>query len=148
MGSPNLTKVLITALIATFLITVLFGAYSEFVVINNVTVEAKYAAAFNSIGAQYGGFGGIAATASDQGLVKNILGFGKSAISGTINVFVVGLDAMGSFFSMIPIVGNIVTAIGTVIPEFKALLGLFTIIFGVYIAMSYIKSASNKSELP
>lgn len=146
--NPNLTKILIAALLGTFLITMLFGSYSNFIVVNNVTLDEKYQDAFESISGQYGAFGSLAETTSDQGLVKNILDFGKNSITGTVNVFVVGLDAIGSFFAVIPLVGNITSAIATVLPGFEALLGLFTLIFVLYIAMSYIKSASNKSELP
>jgi hypothetical protein len=49
---------------------------------------------------------------------------------------------------MIPIIKNIVEAVANIIPGFRALLGLFTLILVVYIAMSYIKAVSNKTELP
>lgn len=147
-GNPTLTKILMASLIATFLIAITFGAYSEFIVLNNATIEDKYSEAFNTIGAQYGNFGGLAKTTSDPGLVKNIFSFGKNVVSGTVNVFVVGLDAIGSFFSMIPIISNVVESIATVIPGFQALLGLLTTLIVLYIGMRYIQSTSNKYELP
>ena len=149
MGNPTLTKILIASLIGTFIVSMCFGAYSEFVVINNVTLEDKYVDAFNNIANQYSSFGSIAENnVSDQGLVRNILDVGKSGITSAMNVFVVGLDAIGGFFSMIPIIKNIVEAVANIIPGFRALLGLFTLILVVYIAMSYIKAVSNKTELP
>jgi hypothetical protein len=149
MGNPNLTKILIASLVGTFLIAMLFVSYSDFVVINNVTIDSRYSDAFNSISSQYNSFDSLAANnVSNEGLVRNIFGTGKSVISSTINVFVVGLDAIGSFFSMIPLIGNVIQAISNVLPGFEALLGLATTIIGLYIAMSYIKSASNKTELP
>lgn len=147
-GNPTLTKILMASLVATFLIAITFGAYSEFIVLNNATIEDKYSEAFNIIGAQYGNFGNLAKTTSDQGLVKNIFSFGKNVVSGTVNVFVVGLDAIGSFFSMIPIISNVVESIATVIPGFQALLGLLTTLIVLYIGMRYIQSTSNKYELP
>jgi hypothetical protein len=81
-------------------------------------------------------------------LVKNILNFGGNLLTGTVNVFVVGLQAMGSFFAMIPIIGNILSAITFAVPALAGLVGLALIITGVYIAMRYIQSVSNKSELP
>lgn len=147
-GNPTLTKILMAALVATFLIAITFGAYSEFIVLNNATIEDKYSEAFNTIGAQYGNFENLAKTTSDQGLVKNIFSFGKNVVSGTVNVFVVGLDAIGSFFSMIPIISNVVESIALVIPGFQALLGLLTTLIVLYIGMRYIQSTSNKYELP
>ncbi|HPJ87104.1 MAG TPA: hypothetical protein PLU55_03255 [Candidatus Pacearchaeota archaeon] len=147
-GNPTLTKILMASLVATFLIAITFGAYSEFIVLNNATIEDKYSEAFNTIGAQYGNFGNLAKTTSDQGLVKNIFSFGKNVVSGTVNVFVVGLDAIGSFFSMIPIISNVVESIALVIPGFQALLGLLTTLIVLYIGMRYIQSTSNKYELP
>ena len=147
-GNPTLTKILMASLVATFLIAITFGAYSEFIVLNNSTIEDKYSEAFNTIGAQYGNFGNLAKTTSDQGLVKNIFSFGKNVVSGTVNVFVVGLDAIGSFFSMIPIISNVVESIALVIPGFQALLGLLTTLIVLYIGMRYIQSTSNKYELP
>lgn len=147
-GNPTLTKILMASLVATFLIAITFGAYSEFIVLNNTTIEDKYSEAFNTIGAQYGNFGNLAKTTSDQGLVKNIFSFGKNVVSGTVNVFVVGLDAIGSFFSMIPIISNVVESIALVIPGFQALLGLLTTLIVLYIGMRYIQSTSNKYELP
>lgn len=147
-GNPTLTKILMASLVGTFLIAITFGAYSEFIVLNNATIEDKYSEAFNTIGAQYGNFGNLAKTTSDQGLVKNIFSFGKNVVSGTVNVFVVGLDAIGSFFSMIPIISNVVESIALVIPGFQALLGLLTTLIVLYIGMRYIQSTSNKYELP
>lgn len=147
-GNPTLTKILMASLVATFLIAITFGAYSEFIVLNNATIEDKYSEAFNTIGAQYGNFENLAKTTSDQGLVKNIFSFGKNVVSGTVNVFVVGLDAIGSFFSMIPIISNVVESIALVIPGFQALLGLLTTLIVLYIGMRYIQSTSNKYELP
>lgn len=149
MGNPTLTKVLIAALIGTFLVAITFGVYSEFVVVNNVTIDSQYSDAFNKIAGQYSGFSSLAENnISNQGLVRNILDVGKSGITSAMNVFVVGLEAIGGFFSMIPIIKNIVEAITNVLPGFKAILGLFTVILTIYIAMSYIKSVSNKTELP
>ena len=79
-GNPTLTKILMASLVATFLIAITFGAYSEFIVLNNATIEDKYSEAFNTIGAQYGNFGNLAKTTSDQGLVKNIFSFGKNVV--------------------------------------------------------------------
>lgn len=149
MGNPTLTKVLIAALIGTFLIAMLFGAYSEFAVINHSNIDERYQEAFTNIAAQYNNFGTIATVdVGDQGLVKSILDVGKSGITAAMNVFVVGLDAIGGFFNMIPIIRNIVSVIGNVIPGIQPLLGLFTLILILYIAMSYIKSVSNKPDLP
>ncbi|MCK9430224.1 MAG: hypothetical protein M0R17_09495 [Candidatus Omnitrophica bacterium] len=148
-GNPTLTKILIGSLVGTFLISLLFVSYSEFVVLNNVTLEDKYATAFSSIANQYSNFGSIAENnVSDQSLVRNILDVGKSGITSAMNVFVVGLDAIGGFFSMIPIIKNIIEAISTAIPEFQALLGLATIIIVLYFSMAYIKAVSNKQDLP
>lgn len=148
MGDINLTKILFAGLVGTFVIATLFGVYSSFLSTNNVTIDEPYNTAFQKIGGNYSEFSSSAANASDQGLVKNILNFGRNAITGTINVFVVGLDAIGSMFSIIPIVGNIVSSITEAVPGLTPILGLFTTLFVLYMAMRYIKSVSNKQDLP
>jgi len=147
-GNISLTKMLFIGLISTFLIGTLFGVYSSYLSLNNATIEEPYNTAFQDIAAQYSDFGGIATTASNQSVVKNILDFGKNAITGTVNVFVVGLDAIGSMFSMIPLIGNVFSIVGSVIPGLNGVLGLLLIIIGLYIAMRYIQSTSNKTDLP
>lgn len=148
MANMSLTQIVFAGLIGTFVIAALFGVYTSYLSINGGTIEEPYNTAFQEIAAQYDNFGSIADTASDQGLVKNILDFGKNAITGTVNVFVVGLDAIGSFFSLIPVIGNVFSAISDAIPGFAGLLGLVTIVIGLYIAMRYIQSTSNKQDLP
>lgn len=148
MGNPTLTKVLFAALIGTFLISILFGMYSNFIYTNGAEIDEPYNTAFQEIGAKYDDFDNSAKVASNQSVVKNILDFGRNAVTGTVNVFVVGLDAIGSFFSMIPIFGSIFESISTAIPGFSAILGLASTLLALYIAMAYIKSASNKQDLP
>jgi len=139
---------LFAALISTFVIASFFGLYSEFVILNGAEIDEPYQSAFEDIASQYSGLETISNTAKDEGLVKNILDFGKNAITGTVNVFIVGLDAIGTFFQMVPIIGNIFSVLSNVFPGLGGLIGLLTIIMGVYVAMRYIQSASNKNDLP
>lgn len=152
MGNITLSKIVIAGLVGTLMIFLLLGAYSTFAITNNSTIDEKYSSALQTISNQYNGlnnsFGSTSINGSNEGTVKNILGFGKNAVSSTINVFVVGLDAIGSLFEVIPIIGTIVNVITDAIPGFSGLLGLLTIIIGFYIAMRYIQSTSNKTDLP
>lgn len=148
MGNPTLTKILMAALVGTFLVATLFGVYTSYLSINNVTIQEPYNTAFRTISEQYSSLDSISGTISNQGSVTNILDFGKNAITGTVNVFVVGLSAIGGFFSIIPILGNIIQVIAQVIPGFGALLGLFTTLITLFIFMRYIQSVSNKFDLP
>jgi hypothetical protein len=148
MGNISLTQMVFAGLVGTYFIASLFGVYFEFSVINGITIEEPYSTAFQDIAGQYAGFETIAETSSDQGLVKNILSVGENAITGAINVFVVGLDAVGSFFSLIPIIGNVFSAVSNAVPGFSKILGLLTIIISLYIAMRYIQTVTNKTELP
>jgi hypothetical protein len=147
-GNISLTKIVFTGLVGTFLIATLFGVYSEFIILNGATIDEKYVSAFEKIAAQYGEFDSTAKVASDQGFVKNILDFGRNAITGTVNVFVVGLTSIGSLFSLLPIIGNVFSALGTAVPALNGVLGLLTIIIGLYIPMRYIVSVTNKPDLP
>jgi hypothetical protein len=87
-------------------------------------------------------------TISNRSTVESILDFGSDLVTGTVNVFVTGLDAMGTFFELIPIWGKILTAVSVGIPQISALITLMILIVAVYIAMTYIKSVSNKDDLP
>jgi hypothetical protein len=148
MGDINFTKILFASLVTTFVIAMLFGVYAQYLAINGAEIDEPYNSAIQNIAGQYDGFSDVASSASDQGLVKNILDFGKNAITGTVNVFVIGLDAIGTFFTLIPLVGNVIAAITEAVPGLKPLLGLFTTLFGLYMGMRYIKSAGNKQDLP
>ena len=148
MGNITLTKILMSALIATFIIATLFGVYTSFCSLNNCSIDEPYKSAFGNLSSQYSGFSGVATGASDEGLVKSILNLGKNLVTGTVNVFIVGLDAIGKFFGMIPIIGNVFSILNSIFPALGGLIGLATVLIGLYIAMSYIKSASNKFDLP
>ena len=143
-----LTKMIFAGLVVTFLFGTLFGVYAEFIALNGGEIQEPYRTAFENIASQYSGFEGLSNNAADQGLVKNILDFGKGAITGTVNVFVIGLDAIGSFFSIIPIIGNIVSAVSQAVPGFQGLLGLLTVIITLYVSMRYIQTLTNKPDLP
>ena len=148
MGNPNLTRILFAGLLITFISTILITNYANFAVTNNLTIEEPYKSAFYNISNEYNNFSIIGETAKDQGLVKNILNFGESLATGTVNVFITGLEAMGTFFEMIPVWGNLLTAISLGIPQLSALISLLILIVGIYIAMRYIQSVSNKYEMP
>lgn len=126
----------------------LFANYADFAILNNASIDPQYQAIFNNISGQYNNLEGIGNTVKDRNLVTTILNFGSSAITGTVNVFVVGLTAIGTFFEMIPILGNILSAISLGIPGLSALITLVILILGIYVAMKYIQSVSNKQDLP
>ena len=148
MGNPNLTRILFAGLLITFISTIVITNYANFAVSNNLTIEEPYKSVFYNISNEYSNFSIIGETAKDQGLVKNILNFGESLATGTVNVFITGLEAMGTFFEMIPVWGNLLTAISLGIPQLSALISLLILIVGIYIAMRYIQSVSNKYEMP
>lgn len=148
MGNPSLTKVLYAGLIVTFVTAVLISNYATFAITNNSTIEEPYRSAFLNISEKYGEFANVGSTVKDEGLVKNILNFGENLVTGTVNVFVVGLEAMGTFFEMVPIYGDILSAISFGLPHLSALVSLAILMFGVFISMRYIQSVSNKNDLP
>ena len=148
MGNPNLTKILYAGLLITFVTAVLISNYATFAVRNNSTIEEPYKSVFYNISAKYSDFESVGNTVKDEGLVKNILNFGESLITGTVNVFVTGLEAMGTFFEMIPLFGDILSAISLGIPQLSALISLAIIMVGIFVAMRYIQSVSNKNDLP
>jgi hypothetical protein len=148
MANPNLTKLLFAGLIITFTITVLVSNYANFVVLNNSSIDEPYKSVFYNISSKYDDFADVGNTVKDEGLVKNILNFGSNLITGTVNVFVTGLEAMGTFFEMIPLFGDILAAISLGIPQLSGLISLAILIVGIFVAMRYIQSASNKYDLP
>ncbi len=148
MANPNLTKMLYMGLIVTFVTAVLISNYASFAVLNNSTIEEPYKSAFYNISDKYGDFAEVGDTIKDEGLVKNILNFGENLITGTVNVFVTGLEAMGTFFEMVPLFGDILSAISLGIPQLSALITLAILMLGIFLAMRYIQSVSNKQDLP
>ena len=148
VGNPSLTKLLYAGLLVTFVTAILISNYATFAVMNNATIEEPYRSVFYNISAKYGDFADVGDTVKDEGLVKNILNFGESLVTGTVNVFVTGLEAMGTFFEMIPLFGDLLNAISLGIPQLSALITLATLMVGIFISMRYIQSVSNKNELP
>ena len=148
MVNTNLTKILFAGLIITFVATVMLSNYITFAIDNNAIIQEPYKTAFTNISDKYADFAIIGGTVQDEGLVKNILNFGENLITGTVNVFVTGLEAMGTFFEMIPILGDILSAISLGLPQLSGLISMIILIVGIFIAMLYIKSVSNKSDLP
>lgn len=148
MGNPNLTKVLYAGLIITFVAAVLISNYATFAIMNGSTIEEPYRSVFYDISSKYDNFAVVGSTVQDEGLVKNILNFGENLVTGTVNVFVTGLVAMGTFFEMVPIYGDLLTAISLGLPQLSALISLAILMLGIFIAMRYIQSVSNKNDLP
>jgi len=148
MGNPNLTKILYAGLIITFVAAVLISNYADFAVRNDAIIEEPYRTVFYDISEKYGDFADIGGDVKDEGLVKNILNFGENLITGTVNVFVTGLEAMGTFFEMIPLFGDLLSAISLGIPQLSGLISLAILIVGIFISMRYIQSVSNKNDLP
>jgi len=148
MGNPNLTKILYVGLLITFVSAVLISNYATFTITNGSTIEEPYRSVFLNISAKYGDFADVGDTVKEEGLVKNILNFGENLITGTVNVFVTGLEAMGTFFEMVPLYGDILSAISLGLPQLSALISLAILFVGIFIAMRYIQSVSNKNDLP
>lgn len=148
MANPTLTKILFAGLLITFVAATLISIYATFAVDNNSFIEEPYRSVFYNISDKYSSFQDVGNSVKDEGLVKNILNFGENLITGTVNVFVTGLEAMGAFFEMIPLFGDILAAISLGIPQLAGLLSLATLIIGIFVAMRYIQSVSNKNELP
>jgi hypothetical protein len=147
-GNPTLTKVWMAGILITFVTATLFIAYLSFAQSNNAIIEEPYRSIFENISSQASSFTEIGGSAKDEGLVRNIYRAGANLITGTVNVFVTGLDAMGKFFLMIPVFESILSVIALGIPRLASLMVLITLIVGVYIAMRYIQSVSNKPDLP
>ena len=148
MGNPNLTKILYAGLLVTFVTAVLISNYATFAIDNNSTIEEPYKSIFYNISDKYSDFASVGNSVKDEGLVKNILNFGENLITGTVNVFVTGLEAMGTFFEMVPLYGDILSAISLGLPQLSALISLAILMVGIFIAMRYIQSVSNKNDLP
>jgi hypothetical protein len=147
-GDINLTKSLFAGLIILFSIVTIFNFYLPFVAMNNATIDPTYNSFFIQISSQYASLKGVANITSDQTTARDILNLGGTLTSGTINVFVTGLNSLASFFSMIPIFTGFINMLNSVFPGLGGLFSLFIIIIGVYFVMAYIQSASNKFRLP
>jgi len=148
MGSPNLTNILYAGLLITFVTTVIIANYATFAVDNNSSIEEPYRSAFYNISEKYSDFADVGDTVKDEGLVKNILNFGENLVTGTVNVFVTGLEAMGTFFEMVPLYGDILSIISLGLPQLSALISLGILMVAILVSMRYIQSVSNKSDLP
>jgi len=146
--NPTLTKILFAGLLITFVTSILIINYSEFAIVNGANIEEPYRTIFYDIASYQANFTVLGEEVGDQGIVRNILNFGENLATGTVNVFITGLKAMGTFFEMIPLWGDIMSFISLGIPQISALISLLIVMLGIYIAMRYIQSVSNKDDLP
>jgi hypothetical protein len=148
MGDIGLTKSMFAGLTILFLIITIFSFYLPFAGMNNSQIDEPYNSIFMNLSTQYAQLKGVANVTGDQSTAKDILNLGSNLATGTVNVFVTGLNSLASFFSMIPIFTGVMHMLDSVFPGLSGLISYFVIILTVYFAMTYIQSASNKFRLP
>lgn len=148
MGDISLTKSLFAGLIIIFMLITLFNVYLPFAANNNATIDEPYNSFFLNLSSQYAQLKGVANTASNQTTARDILNLGNTLTTGTVNVFITGLNSLASFFTMVPIFTGIMNMLNQVFPGLAGLIALFILLIGVYFVMAYIQSASNKFRLP
>ena len=96
-ANPTLTTIVIACLVALTLITITFNTYSEFSVKNNGSISAEYTQYFTDIQESSDTMNSKADELRDTTLLRKIFGATQGLITGTINVFVMGLDAIAIF---------------------------------------------------
>jgi len=142
---PNLTWIFIAIAMAIVVLTLSFTSFETFLSDNNVSTNSIFGDTSNNLTAIQGNvelLGSDTGGLSDKGLLEAIW----DSTAGVVNVFIMGLSAIGKFFDMIPIVSDILTLMQTVIPGTEILVGLFTLIITVYISLSILKAKRGSSE--
>ena len=141
MKRPSLTIILIASMVALFGIVASFTMYSQFVLLNNASVDPSLQQYIVGINSSYGDMIDVANSTGDQNLVTKIFGLGTSAITGTFNIFVVGLESLKKFFDVVPVIRNIMNLTEALFPGLSGLIGLFIVVVVFYISMRSIQSA-------
>lgn len=145
--NPSLTSLMIAFLLALAAISLMFTSMSSFLILNNASLDEQYEDYFIELSSSYDSFSDKAGEIGDQGLVTRIFGAGGAIITGTLNVFVIGLSSIGKFFEMIPLIGTVISVLTLAIPGISFILGLLTIITGFYMAMRYVQSARGTNQI-
>ena len=147
---PTLTMIGIMTLVGLFVTIYSFSIYTNIIVDNGGQVDGNYSYLYSQLADQYDDASDqsleIGDPNADSGGVKDILDRAGSVAFGTINVFVLGLGAIGKFFSFMPILNTIFEIMNKTFPQFNALIGLLVTIATLYIATRYIQSARGTSE--
>ena len=146
---PTLTTIAIIIMVGLFVTITSFSIYTNLIVENGGQIDGNYSAIYSALSDQYDDAVTQSADIGDPtaaGSVKQIFGRTTDVIFGTLNVFVIGLAAIGKFFSYIPIIQTLFQIMNDVFPQFNALIGLLVTIIILYIATRYIQSARGTSE--
>lgn len=140
-SSKNLTGILLSTLIGTFVLVSLFAGYTTFLTDNGVSIETETNEFYANLTEQSETLDSFASEVSLKDSVNAIW-------EGASNVFVVGIGAIGNFFQMIPILNGLLSIVEKAIPGFSALFGIITLIVTVYIAMQIIASKRGTTYKP
>jgi hypothetical protein len=145
MANPTLTHILIAMLIGLFAMTTVWSSYQQFMTDNAITLNGNFTNTYNNITDIYNETQGIGYSMTDDTSGTGPL---RRIWEGAANTFLIGLSSIGMFFEMIPLIGNLFSTIGNVVPGFRGLLGLFTLVITIYIAMSYIRAVRGTNYNP
>ena len=139
----SLTTIVIAILVSLTALILTTNFYIEFGNLNNISSDTEYGQYLQDLGSEYDSFADSADEISDPNALRSIFGATRGIVTGTVNVFIIGLESIGVFFEMIPLIGNLFSILGKAIPGFQLIWGMLVTIIGFYIGMRYLQSASN-----
>lgn len=140
-NTPSLTAIMIMSLMSVFVIGFAFDIYTNWVVLNEGDIDPQYSFIYTQLASSYDDLITEAESLSQPEKAKSILEKIGDAATGTVNIFVIGLSSIGQFFSLVPLLTNLLELVRKVFPMIDALIGLIIVIMALYIAMRFIKSA-------
>jgi len=132
---PTLTWVFIGLAVALTVITISMSSYDTFLAENNATVGSQYSSTYQNLSDDASELLGYKEDLTNWDKITKI--FSATALT---TVFVTGLSAIGTFFSMITLTNGILETAKTVIPGLDALIGLLIVIISVFISMKLIQA--------
>ena len=141
-ASPSLTTIFIAVAIGITIITLAFSSVITFSVDNSNPYTSDINGVNSQLSSQQSELYGFGNDLEDQSLIEGIWDGAEAGV----NVFVTGLGAISKFFSMIPLVKNIMGIMQNSIPGFEPLFGLFVLIITVYIVMRILSGRRGVGE--
>lgn len=144
MANVSLTwiTIAIVAFIAVFMITQ--GAYVNFTVDNNGTIDSAYIAKYQAISQLNSTYSDFADASPGR-----VFGETLQAITGLIQtVFNIGLGSIRALAQLTTGSRDILEAVQTTFPEFQYLFWFVIVSSGIYIAYRFIQSARGSATEP
>ena len=145
---PSLTLIFIGLAVSLFVLINSITMFVNFSETYNVNLSKNFTSTQNSLDEQYSNIDTVSRELNKKSFVEEIWNNADAIISGSFNIFITGLSAIGKLFNSIEIIESLIQlASNTIGLPLVSLISLITIISTIYIAMKYIQARRGSGNI-